>query len=202
MSKRLALGFSFGLCGPAAAWVGYDFTTMSKLRGLTGWTAGDSAVRAYVVVVLTLQLAAPASLTARAMNHARRGWFLYARFAPARFTHNTWHVSHRAPARTLPAVLSPTTHRQHSPTPHTSSPTHTCTHTTHTHSTLARATLSRARSNVLADSGLRPLPAYSLQQLAENDGAPGRKTFICAGGIVYDVSSSDSFGPGGPSPSI
>ena len=129
MSKRLALGFSFGLCGPAAAWVGYDFTTMSKLRGLTGWTAGDSAVRAYVVVVLTLQLAAPASLTARAMNHARRGWFLYAHFAPARFTHNTWHVSHRAPARTLPAVLSPTTHRHHSPTPHTSSPTHTHTHT-------------------------------------------------------------------------
>ena len=77
----------------------------------------------------------------------------------------------------------------------------------HTHAhmhahTRTHATLTRARSNMLADSGLRPLPAYSLQQLAENDGAPGRKTFICAGGIVYDVSRSDSFGPGGPSPSI
>ena len=104
-------------------------------------------------------------------------------------------------AITLPHHTPP---RPHTHT-HTLTQTHTCTHTTHTthtHSTLARATLSRARSNVLADSGLRPLPAYSLQQLAENDGAPGRKTFICAGGIVYDVSSSDSFGPGGPSPSI
>ena len=51
---RAALGFSIGLCGPAAAWAGYDFATMSKLRGLTGWTVGDSAVRAYVVVVLSL----------------------------------------------------------------------------------------------------------------------------------------------------